>query len=283
LGVSATRPRRQFQHLLDFDARASAPPGRRTLLRRASATARAHPLREDGSHDHLWPHALPFLPCCRALQVSSMTPREHKALVRQFEQLDPAAAMYVSERIERHMKASAHWSSDVVIFCLESVRLSDPILFKIKTWIDEANAVCMPRKTAEAATYVMKVCGRCGASDNLKTCDRCGLMRYCGRECQVADWKQHKKTCRPCAETFYFSAGPSGKETSHVLLPHGQHKGPAKVVPADQAAILAKYSSDYTSDEVANIFKNMCENGYSSKEARAFIEESASNGAKVVM
>ena len=26
---------------------------------------------------------------------------------------------------------------------------------------------------------------------------RCHYARYCNRECQVADWKEHKKTCEP--------------------------------------------------------------------------------------
>lgn len=31
----------------------------------------------------------------------------------------------------------------------------------------------------------------------LKKCSRCGGPRYCSQECQKADWKQHKKVCRP--------------------------------------------------------------------------------------
>lgn len=183
--------------------------------------------------------------------------------------------MYVNERLRRHMESKS--PGGVLIFCLESVNRSDPILRKIKTWIDEANAECMPRKQAEVDSYTSKVCGRCGASDNLQTCRRCGLVRYCGRECQVADWKEHKKTCQPCKETKFFSYG----DESFTLLPGGNHKGPAKVVQADQDAIMAKWGGDYTRSELAAIFMKSGANGYSSAETRAFVEEAASSGAKV--
>ena len=29
-----------------------------------------------------------------------------------------------------------------------------------------------------------------------KRCAGCRLVRYCGRACQVADWKAHKAACR---------------------------------------------------------------------------------------
>ena len=205
-----------------------------------------------------------------------MTKREKKALMRQFEQLTPAAYAYVNERLDRRVKELT--GSQNVIFCLQSVPRDDPILREIQTWIDEANSTSMPRKTAEAASYVSNKCGRCGAGGHLKTCDRCGLMRYCGRECQLADWKQHKKTCRPCQPTASFTVG----DQTHVLLPEREKKGPVKVVPSDQEAIVAQHPGDYTPAEVAAIFKEMGDHGYSSKEVRAWIESAAANGQKVI-
>jgi len=34
------------------------------------------------------------------------------------------------------------------------------------------------------------------ASLGVKNCSRCGLARYCGRDCQTADWKAHKRVCK---------------------------------------------------------------------------------------
>ncbi len=42
--------------------------------------------------------------------------------------------------------------------------------------------------------------GNNAESLQLKKCFRCLSVRYCSRECQAADWKAHKKVCKPAAE-----------------------------------------------------------------------------------
>ncbi|KAG6909321.1 hypothetical protein DXG01_001120 [Tephrocybe rancida] len=41
-------------------------------------------------------------------------------------------------------------------------------------------------------------CHRCGVvgADGLKICGKCKFSRYCSRECQTADWPEHKKSCK---------------------------------------------------------------------------------------
>ena len=41
------------------------------------------------------------------------------------------------------------------------------------------------------------VCNACGArfERRLQRCARCGLVYYCSRECQRADWNDHKANC----------------------------------------------------------------------------------------
>jgi MYND finger len=39
-----------------------------------------------------------------------------------------------------------------------------------------------------------KRCDRCGIS-GVNNCCPCEAVSYCSRECQVADWKKHKRTC----------------------------------------------------------------------------------------
>ncbi|VDP23199.1 unnamed protein product [Onchocerca flexuosa] len=42
-----------------------------------------------------------------------------------------------------------------------------------------------------------RACVYCQAADvKLKTCERCYDAFYCNRECQVADWPDHKISCR---------------------------------------------------------------------------------------
>mmetsp|Transcript_7292 Transcript_7292/g.13828 ORF Transcript_7292/g.13828 Transcript_7292/m.13828 type:complete len:99 (+) Transcript_7292:2-298(+) len=39
-------------------------------------------------------------------------------------------------------------------------------------------------------------CEYCGCSSKrLKLCSKCEKVRYCSRECQVSDYKKHKKEC----------------------------------------------------------------------------------------
>mmetsp|Transcript_3458 Transcript_3458/g.4037 ORF Transcript_3458/g.4037 Transcript_3458/m.4037 type:complete len:395 (+) Transcript_3458:74-1258(+) len=40
------------------------------------------------------------------------------------------------------------------------------------------------------------ICEHCGKLEDLMKCSRCNHTHYCGRECQVADWKSHKKDCK---------------------------------------------------------------------------------------
>ncbi|KAJ3104609.1 hypothetical protein HDU96_008861 [Phlyctochytrium bullatum] len=42
-------------------------------------------------------------------------------------------------------------------------------------------------------------CNKCGSTGELKQCSKCKVAEYCSRECQVADWKEHKKVCAPLA------------------------------------------------------------------------------------
>lgn len=48
-------------------------------------------------------------------------------------------------------------------------------------------------------------CNGCGKGEaepgsSLKHCAKCGSTKYCSRECQKTDWKEHKKVCAPKAD-----------------------------------------------------------------------------------
>jgi hypothetical protein len=40
-------------------------------------------------------------------------------------------------------------------------------------------------------------CAVCHAMGKWKRCGNCAKERYCGRDCQVLGWKEHKKECKP--------------------------------------------------------------------------------------
>jgi hypothetical protein len=45
-------------------------------------------------------------------------------------------------------------------------------------------------------------CYICGSNNSLKTCCNCKNAKYCSRECQVKDWKEHKKICKTLLEVL---------------------------------------------------------------------------------
>jgi len=67
-----------------------------------------------------------------------------------------------------------------------------------------------------------------------KRCSRCHYARYCNRECQVAHWKEHKKTCEPVVlaksnghfipETGWLKGTKTEDELGEHLIVHAAHK-----------------------------------------------------------
>lgn len=45
-------------------------------------------------------------------------------------------------------------------------------------------------------------CWSCGGK-NKSTCQKCGCAKYCSRDCQLADWPQHKKFCKGKFSLFF--------------------------------------------------------------------------------
>ena len=57
----------------------------------------------------------------------------------------------------------------------------------------------LTQKSPEEYPIVAYACTGCNRltfnKRSLKTCANCRVVFYCGRACQVADWKEHKKVC----------------------------------------------------------------------------------------
>lgn len=50
-------------------------------------------------------------------------------------------------------------------------------------------------------------CAACGkGSDDLKTCKACKMVKYCGRACQAADRRRHRKLCKQQASQLFENA-----------------------------------------------------------------------------
>lgn len=46
-------------------------------------------------------------------------------------------------------------------------------------------------------------CGKCGhIATDMSRCGRCGVTYYCNKNCQIADWKEHKIICKQEAKNL---------------------------------------------------------------------------------
>ncbi|KAF9559199.1 hypothetical protein CPC08DRAFT_527729 [Agrocybe pediades] len=86
-----------------------------------------------------------------------------------------------------------------------------------------------------------RLCSTCHEEkDNLQVCAKCKGTFYCSKECQIADWKSHKKQCKPPAPSSIPASLPTptaptvprtntaGKIVQAVLIKAGRN------LPLDQ-------------------------------------------------
>ena len=66
----------------------------------------------------------------------------------------------------------------------------------------------------------MNFCANCGAAEsdeiNLKRCNGCYLVRYCGAKCQKEHWSQHKRACKKRAAELKDEILFKQPESSHL-------------------------------------------------------------------
>ena len=59
----------------------------------------------------------------------------------------------------------------------------------------------MPQKKKPSSSDDARACGNCERlAPTMFGCARCGLVYYCGKDCQIAHWKDHKPLCIPKAD-----------------------------------------------------------------------------------
>ena len=58
-----------------------------------------------------------------------------------------------------------------------------------------------PKKKKPSSSDNAGACANCERTEpKMRSCARCGLVKYCGRDCQSAHWKDHKPLCIPKAD-----------------------------------------------------------------------------------
>ena len=85
----------------------------------------------------------------------------------------------------------------------EIKRLTDTEVMRIvmaPLEIEHAAAAQSAIENEQRRVVELKTCAACGRQEDavraFKACARCDAAFYCGRECQKADWKSHKKACK---------------------------------------------------------------------------------------
>eukprot|EP00978_Attheya_sp_CCMP212_P016325 scaffold42639_cov37-Attheya_sp.AAC.8 len=73
----------------------------------------------------------------------------------------------------------------------------------------------------------LRICRHCNKMETsqefqmaLKQCSRCGNAFYCSKECQVADWKSHKKYCKPVTKEHAKMQGASQQSLLNFANKH---------------------------------------------------------------
>lgn len=78
------------------------------------------------------------------------------------------------------------------------------------------------QETSVSSSSEILTCAKCGILEGGKTklsrCGRCQGVTYCSRECQVADWTQHKLVCK-IAQSLSLTIG--GGEEHKISVPSG--------------------------------------------------------------
>jgi hypothetical protein len=71
------------------------------------------------------------------------------------------------------------------------------VFYELDLGLRQTNAV-LDSKAAQQRV-ALKSCAKCAckeaATAQFKTCQQCKVTFYCGKACQKADWKAHKKLC----------------------------------------------------------------------------------------
>jgi ankyrin repeat protein len=72
------------------------------------------------------------------------------------------------------------------------------------TWLYDYCKFLQQRHLGEA------LCARCGApgATGMRRCSKCKSVRYCSRECQQSDWKQHKLQCKKVSKKLAARGDP---------------------------------------------------------------------------
>lgn len=94
-------------------------------------------------------------------------------------------------------KAIEDLSDDEV---LKAIKLADTAKTALETFAPDIAREIERASAEQSKDMSLRKCEWCNQMESalgeFKHCVACKQVAYCGRQCQKADWKQHKKVCR---------------------------------------------------------------------------------------
>ena len=140
------------------------------------------------------PSALPLVNCSRIMAVAK---RDMHSVLELSRMVFVPYYLRIGD-VKNHTKELSLWAPE---FHKTLTGLPSELTFDSQcTRFNGMGEMGVLRCKFKKAQFVEKVCAVCligtQEGDKVKSCARCGLVYYCGKECQLLDWPQHRKVCR---------------------------------------------------------------------------------------
>eukprot|EP00961_Rhodomonas_salina_P219058 2961202-Rhodomonas_salina.1 len=118
---------------------------------------------------------------------------------------------------------------------------------------DGAEAGSRPIEVSGAAAQgryeqIAETCAACGKKGKVQKCSKCKSVAYCGKECQLSDWGDHKKKCKRIAKQIENEQWSMG---GVPVLPPG-HPRWGNPTEEDKALARRMLAQGKTPEEVTN-------------------------------
>jgi splicing suppressor protein 51 len=102
-----------------------------------------------------------------------------------------------------------------------------------------------------------RTCKTCGKPESphitLKECGRCGRTGYCSRDCQKADWKEHKKVCLPTCQSQPSASATTGSKPP----PSAVRSTPAVTATVAERVLAAPVKPSTASCDISHLVSNL--------------------------